>query len=233
MRAKIELAIVLLALGIFFSNCSTTRFIEPLEKDEIAVGINAGGPVIGLGGNIIPIPLSSIYVGYGYKENLTLYGGLHTTSLLFNNLQFDVGARKNIFEGYSIYPSMSVAGSINGILGFREFKPRIFPEINVNAYWKYGRWRSYTGAQTWFDFYKNFQPTYGFGGFFVPAIVLGQDVKIGDWRVGLEYKRLAFNVPTENSVVNYITFGGIGAQGIYVSCSKSFGYKKLKENESN
>lgn len=231
MRKSIYLLVLGFGIISIFTNCSTTRFVEPLEKDEIAIGANAGGPIISLGDNVIPLPLSSVYVGYGYKENLTLYGGLHTTSLLFSNLQFDLGARKDLFEGYSIYPSISGALGINGIVGFREFKPRFFPELNVNAYWKYGKWRTYTGAQTWFDFYKNFKPTYGFGGFFVPSLVLGQDVKIGDWRIGLEYKRLAFNVPTENSVVNYITFGGIGAQGVYLSCSKSFGYKKKKTDE--
>ena len=226
MKSKYLLALLLLSLMAFAMSCSPTRFIEPLEKGEIAVGINAGGPIIGLAGSKIPIPLSSIYAGYGYKDNLTLYGGLHTTSLLFQTLQLDFGARREIFDGYGINPSISVAGALNGIVAFRDYTTRIYPQLDVNAYWKYGGWRTYTGAQAWFDFYKGRTPTYGFSGFFVPALVIGQDYKWKKWQFGVEYKRLGFNVPTENSVVNYITFGGIGAQGIYLTCSKSFGYEK-------
>ena len=207
-------------------SCSTNRFVEPLEKDEIAVGVNAGGPLIVFGGTPTPIPFSGIYAGYGYKENLTIYGSLHTTSLLYGTVQLEAGVRKNLVERTGISPSVSAGFALNGFTDVREFHTRIYPELSVNPYWKYGRWKTYLGGQAWFDFYKFTQPNYGDGGFFVPSVHLGQTVDAGKWTIALEYKRLAFNINTENSVVNYITFGGLGAQGFYLSAHRSFGYKK-------
>lgn len=223
--------LLLLSIVLIACSCATTRFVEPLEKDEIAVGINAGGPILVFAGSTIPLPLSGIYAGYGYKENLTIYGSLHTTSLLFKTLQLEAGVRRNIFEGSGISPSISSGFAINGITDFREYNVRIYPEVSINPYWKYGKWKTYTGTQIWFDIYKLGQQNYGYNGFFVPSIHLGQSIDLGTWNISLEYKRLGFNIPTENSVVNYITFGGIGAQGVYLSAHKTFGYNKKEEIE--
>ena len=212
-----------------FTSCSTTRYVEPLEKGEISVGINAGGPLIKFGETVIPIPLSGIYAGYGYKENITIYGSLHTTSLIYKTLQVEAGARKNINEGSGIYPTVSAAFALNGMMDFREYNVRVFPELSINPYWKYGRWKTYVGLQTWFDFYKFSDNVYGYGGFFVPSANIGQTIDLGKWEIALEYKRLGFNIPTRNSVVNYIVPNGIGAQGIYLSFSKKFGYDKQEE----
>lgn len=214
---------------VFLCSCASSRFVEPLEKDEVAVGINAGGPLIVFGGNSIPIPLSGIYAGYGYKENLTIYGGLHTTSLLYKTLQLEAGFRRNIVTGKGLSPSISTGVGLNAMMDFRKYNVRAYPEVNLNPYWNYGRWKTYSGLQLWFDFHKLFQANYGYNGLFVPSFVVGQSVDLGKWDVSLEYKRIGFNIATENSVVNYITFGGIGAQGLYLSAHRSFGYKKKKE----
>lgn len=206
-------------------SCSTQRFIEPLEKGELEVGANGGGPILEFGGATIPLPLSSVYAGYGYSEDITIYGGVHLTSLAFKTVQIDVGARKKLVVGHEIYPSVSGALALNAAVSMRDGTTRIFPELALNPYWRYGRWKTYTGLQAWFDFYKFNRQSYGYGGFFVPAICLGQTVDIGNWEIGFEYKRLAFNVPSENSVVGYVVPSGIGAHGVYLSASKSFGYK--------
>ncbi len=216
---------------VLLYSCSTTRFVEPLEKDELAVGVNAGGPLLVFGGTPIALPLSSIYAGYGYKENLTIYGGLHTTSLAFKTLQLEVGARKNIATNSGIFPSVSSGLAIHGIMDFREFNIRVYPELNINPYWKYGKWKTYTGIQVWFDVYKLGRTNYGYPGFFVPSVHLGQSIDLGKWNIALEYKRLGFIIDTEFSVVNYITPGSLGAQGIYLSGHRSFGYKKKKDVE--
>jgi len=221
----------LLLLTLVVCSCATNRFVEPLEEGEIAVGVNAGGPLIVFGGNSVPIPFSGIYAGYGYKENLTIYGSLHTTSLLYKTLQIEAGVRKNLVERTGISPSISAGFALNGFTDFRQFHTRIYPELSMNPYWKYGRWKTYTGGQVWFDFYKFREANIGYNGFFVPSVHIGQSVDIKSWTLALEYKRLGFNIGTENSVVNYITFGGLGAQGIYLSAHKSFGHKKKKEVE--
>ena len=71
-------------------SCAPARFVEPLQKKELAIGGNFGGPVISQG-LTIPIPLSAIEVGYGLDTNFTIHGGIHTTAMLFGNLQMDAG----------------------------------------------------------------------------------------------------------------------------------------------
>lgn len=212
-------------------SCSTSRFVEPLEKDEVAVGVNAGGPLLVFAGTPIPLPLTGIYAGYGLKENLTVYGSLHTTSLLFQTLQIEAGARRDLFEGGGKAPTISGSFALNGIMDFREYNTRIYPELSINPYWNYGRWKTYLGGQLWLDFYKFNRINYGYAGFFVPNVNIGQTVDIGKWNIALEYKRLGFNIDSEFSVVNYIIPGGLGAQGIYLSAHRTFGYKKKKEIE--
>lgn len=224
--------LVFCLMAVFSFSCSTNRFVEPLDKGELEIGGNGGGPLLNFGGSSIPLPLSSVYAGYGYSDDLTLYGGLHITSLAFKTLKLEAGTRKKLVVGHSIYPSVSGALAVNGIVSLRDGATRVFPEIALNPYWRYGRWKTYTGLQAWFDFYKFSTQNYGYGGFFVPAISVGQTVDLADWEIGIEYKRLAFNVPSENSVVDYIVPSGIGAHGIYLNASRSFGYKaKTKIDE--
>ncbi len=141
-------------MAVFSFSCSTNRFVEPLDKGELEIGANGGGPILNFGGSSIPLPLSSVYAGYGYSDDLTLYGGLHITSFAFKTFQLEAGARKKLVVGQSIYPSVSGALAVNGIVSLRDGATRVFPEIALNPYWRYGRWKTYTGLQAWFDFVK-------------------------------------------------------------------------------
>ncbi len=215
---------------LFICSCSTTRFVEPLDKGDLAVGINAGGPLLVFSGSSIPLPLSGVYAGYGLKDNLTVYGSLHTTSLIFQTLQLEAGVRSNLYKGEKLIPSVSGGLALNGIVDFRAFNSRIYPELSINPYWNYGRWQTYIGAQAWLDFYEGGTPNNP-NNFFVPSLSLGQSVDLGKWNLAFEYKRLGFNIDTDFSVVRYITPGNIGAQGLYISAHRLFGYNKKKEIE--
>ena len=58
-------------VALVLGACAPARFVEPLEKGELTVGGSLGGPVISFGGPI-PMPLSSVEVGYGLDTNLTV-----------------------------------------------------------------------------------------------------------------------------------------------------------------
>ena len=69
---------------LLFAACAPSRYIKPLEVGQHAVQVNFGGPVAKIPGiGAIPMPLTSVGYGYGLKNNLTLFGNLHTTSFLF------------------------------------------------------------------------------------------------------------------------------------------------------
>ena len=54
-------------ISFLITGCSSTRFVEPLEKDQLSIGAGFGGPTIEFAGAPIPLPLTSIEVGYGLE----------------------------------------------------------------------------------------------------------------------------------------------------------------------
>ncbi|NBO61725.1 MAG: hypothetical protein EBU82_12320, partial [Flavobacteriia bacterium] len=71
--------------------CAPSRYVKPLTQGEHAVQVNVGGPIAKIPGiGAIPMPLTSVGYGYGLKNNLTLFGNLHTTSLLFGVGQLEL-----------------------------------------------------------------------------------------------------------------------------------------------
>ncbi|MBK9191262.1 MAG: hypothetical protein IPM77_06945 [Crocinitomicaceae bacterium] len=76
---KKQHGILILVLTLF--SCAQTRFVEPLEKGQLSLGGNFGGPLIEYAPAVIPIPFLDAEAGYGIDSNLTVHGGLNLTSL--------------------------------------------------------------------------------------------------------------------------------------------------------
>jgi hypothetical protein len=70
---KYIIAIVLLYL---FSSCAPARFVKPLEKDQQAINLSVGGPLIEYGSLVIPMPLLTAAYGYGLDSTLTGFGAV-------------------------------------------------------------------------------------------------------------------------------------------------------------
>ena len=136
-----ELIAIALAVGLI--GCAPSRFVEPLEKNQWSVGASAGGPMIGFNGLPIPTPLSSIEAGYGLDSNLTVFAGLHTTSLLFGTGHLDVGATYQPIHQKKYWPNVSVSASAQFAYSPSERSGNFWPMIDLNAYWNYGKRRSY------------------------------------------------------------------------------------------
>ena len=90
---------ILIAACVFaISSCAPSRYVRPLEEGQKAITGNLGGPLIKFSGMTIPLPLTAISLGYGLKDNLTIYGGVHTTALSFGVIQGDFGVVKEFIN---------------------------------------------------------------------------------------------------------------------------------------
>jgi len=141
---------------LYFSSCAPSRFVEPLKKKQLAVGGSLGGPVIDFGGKPVPVPLSSIEVGYGLDSNLTIHSGFHTTALLFGNFQMDAGITYKFLNQDKFIPNLTVNPGINYIQSFSEDVFKLWPTLDLNAYWNYGHKNNYfyAGVNNFFELSK-------------------------------------------------------------------------------
>lgn len=140
--------LVALVLGA----CAPARFVEPLDKGELTVGGSLGGPVISFGGPI-PMPLSSVEVGYGLDSNLTVFGAIHTTAAYFGNLQLDAGISYKFLNQRKFVPNLSASPSFNLVYNFESKAVKFWPILDVNAYWNYGDRQNYfyVGFNNYFE----------------------------------------------------------------------------------
>ena len=212
-----------LLVCLFFA-CAPSRFVEPIEKDKIAVGANFGGQLLDFGATI-PVPLSAIYCGYGLDTNLTVFGSLHTTALYFSNFQIDFGATYGFYNSKSSYiPSLSASGNGNFIWDINDSKVRFWPQIDANAYWNYGKNHhySYLGMSNWFELDPKRSYDRPSISPWVFNLQLGTVIKHKSWQFQAEYKWLAPGYSSKDAFVPYLGIGGQGATGIYLGVSKLF-----------
>jgi hypothetical protein len=208
---------------LFLFSCAPSRFVKPLGKNEAALGATLGGPLIGFAGTTIPIPLSSVTGAYGIRDNLTVFGSLHTTSLLFKTVQVDAGAVKELLSQKSFVPGISVSPSLNAAVDF-EGRFKAWPALDFNAYWNYSGKQSffYVGASSWFEL-----STVRSGGeprkqlwLFNPH--LGHTFAHSRWQYTLEGKWLVPGIERLPNAVDYKGFGSTGAIGIYLGVTRNF-----------
>ena len=215
------LIILVLSAISLITSCAPARFVEPLQKKEIAVGANFGGPVISQGGLTIPIPLTAIEVGYGLDTNLTIHGGIHTTAMLFGNLQMDAGVTYKVLDQKKYIPNISVNPGFNFIYDLENGVSKFWPTLDLNAYWNYGKRSSYL----YFGFNNMFELS--------KKMALGQDQKqrwlfspqIGHvlktkkekWQFTTELKFLALNQDNSYAFLPYASItGNYGATGFFL-----------------
>lgn len=214
----------LFLLIIITSACAPSRFVEPLNKNEHAVAVNLGGPLIEFASLVIPTPLSSVSYGYGIDSTKTIYAGLHTTALFFGNIQGDVGATFKILNQSGNIPNISLSPTINFIQ--RPNGPgNIWPSADVNFYWNYGKSRSYfyTGATNWYEPQATRAHNESTLKRFIFNPQLGHVYKLNDWEIQTELKWLAPGVDNEMLFVPYRSFtGSSGATGLYFGVIKKF-----------
>ena len=212
-----KLFFLLVSFLIFY--CSPSRFVQPLEKKQQALSFHMGGSLIDYGGLTIPVPLTSLTYGNGIKDNLTLIGSLHTTSLLFNNLHLELGGLTKIKSQENWMPAISSALILNYISELNEGDTKLWPQMDANFYWNFKeqKHRFYMGCSAWFD-PNLFNDNIG-----VINPHLGYNRQVGKWQLGTELKFLAPGYNNSKTFVPYQSLlGEYGAAGLYFNITKPF-----------
>ncbi len=221
-------AFYLLLGGIMLSACSVTRVVEPLPQGAQEVQFSLGGPLIHLFGTTIPTPLTSLSYNYGYKENLTLSGGLNLTSLAFGVIHLDIGAtyglwRDSLSTGYagvSIRPSFYLTTDVY------QWQTRFFPQLDLMIYYKLNKHLLYTGLVNFFELKRTrahnlTQPKLWFWN---PT--LGYQYEAKHWRWQVEVRWLAPDVRSDYRVPDYVQpFGKPnGTLGLYIGITRKLNW---------
>jgi hypothetical protein len=228
-RINIFLIAVLAALA----SCAPARFVEPLKKGQQVITGNFGGPVAKIPGiGNIPIPYTAIGYGRGLTDKTTIFGNLHTTSLLFGVGQTDLGISQSIWKNDKM--GVSAQGTMNIFVDFYTGANRFWPQLDANYYLKYGKHSKpvqldamckieskhynffYAGLSNWFDPYKTESQGRPNAQFWIPSVQLGHQWIRPKWSYQAELKMLAPNQSNENIVVNYPSMlNNRGALGLY------------------
>lgn len=207
-----------------FASCAPNRYVKPLAKKQDALNLSLGGPLIKFGESTIPIPFLVAGYGYGIDSTLTGYTSLNVTSALYGNFQLELGATKQWLKQKRYIPALSSALQLNIIYRNKD-AAKLYPQLDLNAYWEYGKRRNYfyIGASNWFELSKKrtLEETQQNHWIFMPLI--GHNFSGKKWDVSLEAKVIAPNLQNDNIVVEYKTpFRNHGAFGVYVGYTRKF-----------
>lgn len=220
-----NIRVILFAIAtLTLASCAPSRLVKPLAKGEKAVGANLGGPLIGFAGAVIPMPLTSVYGGYGLTDRTTVFGSFHTTSAAFGVFQTDVGVTYSIWTRDSLGSGLSVSPALNIAVNRSDFK--LWPAIDLNYYQSFGKKHSYwyAGVSNWFELssHKAHDEIQEDHWLLSPqaGIVFSKQNK---WMHQVEMKALGINRSNKDIVVDYKTpFGNRGALGVYYSVIRKF-----------
>jgi len=228
---RINLVFLLVLIGL--ASCAPARFVEPLKSGQQVITGNFGGAVAKIPGiGSIPIPFTAIGYGRGLTDKTTVFGNLHTTSLLFGIGQTDLGVSQGIWKNDRM--GVSAQGSMNILVDFYTGANRFWPQLDANYYVKYGKNSKpvqldalckvdskhynffYTGISNWFDPYKTESQGRPNAQFWIPSVQLGHQWIRPNWSYQAELKMLAPNQSNQNVVVDYPSLlQNNGAIGLY------------------
>jgi hypothetical protein len=222
---------LLFSAYLFIVSCAPSRYVKPLEHKQLAVSGSFGGPMATIPGiATIPLPFTSLGVGYGLKPKTTVYANWYSTASVFGVIQFDAGLTQGIWKNESATMGISISPSINFFSDIFEHNTRVYPQLDANYYFDY--WHKekestkgkqklktnnfYIGFTNWFDL-KNVkahnQPQTNHL-VFCPQI--GHNFERNQWNYTLEAKFLAPYKSNQDIVLDYVSpFGKRGALGIY------------------
>lgn len=220
---KLLFLFAVISFFVFYS-CAPSRFVKPLIKKQQAINLSADGPLISYSNLTIPMPFVTPTYGYGFDSTLTGFGSLNITSAIYGTLQTEIGVVKRILKQQGKIPAISV-NPVANIFYRDKNASRLFPEIDINAYWDYNKGRNffYIGLSNWFELKqkKAFEEKQQNHWLLTP--MLGETFVRRKWNYTIEAKVITPNLVNNKSPVEYLTpFDTHGALGIYFSISRKF-----------
>lgn len=209
---------------LFIQSCAPTRFVKPLAKNENAVTANLGGPLIKFGNATIPIPFTSISYGRGITDKTTAFGSIHTTALLFGNIQTDIGICQSIYKNDSLKFGISINPAMNLAFDKWDKNFRAWPQLDINAYKNILKDKAfvYVGLTNWFELssQRAHQEPQTQRVLINPHLGITYTTK--KWAYSLETKFLLMNRNNKPNVVDYVGINQKGAIGIYLNFARKF-----------
>lgn len=228
-------------IALMLSACGPARFVEPLSKNENAIGIDLGGPMVKVPGiATMPIPFSSITYGRGVSNKLTIHGSWYTTAAVFGVAQIGGGATYGAWKSKNQKHGASAMLGFNTAIDVFENNFKFWPQLDAHYYFKYN-FRSltqddllnkggrpsanmlYVGIGSWYELssvkaHGEKQETV-----VVPMLNLGHDLNWKKWTFKTELKLLAPFSSNEDIVIDYISLTGKkGATGLYFGLIRRF-----------
>lgn len=216
---------------LWLVSCAPARFVEPLDKGEVAVAGSLGGPALQVGGTPLVTPLSSVVAGYGVSDKLTVFGGAHLTAAAFGVIQTEWGATYDLLQPEENIAGLSIGLNTHTAVDVWEGKWKFWPQVEANLRWPAGKNLIYAGASNWFEpspdrYLGEEQHTH-----LIPSIQLGYIIKGARWNIGFEGKFIAPTERNDGVAVDWIGAGNTGAFGLYVSLQRSWKKKGDDEQE--
>lgn len=226
--------ILFLALIMCLLACAPTRYYKPLDEGQHSIHTSFGGPLITVPGvATMPIPFSSVGYGFGVKNNLTIYGSWQTTSAVFGVIHTDFGVTSHLWKNENM--GVSLSPGLTFMIDVFEWKPSLYPQLDINYYISYGKKRDqnksqefYLGFDNWFDLRARLAHDVSNTNRLIWNTHVGHSFVRNNWTYQLEAKILA---PYLNNdvVVDYVSpFGKSGGLGFYFGVKRTLG-KQLNE----
>ena len=224
MKINIPGLIVAITASALLFSCAPSMLVRPLSKGQNVINAELGGPLIEYSSLTIPTPLSSLMYARGITDNTSAFGSVHTTSLLFGNIQTDIGVCQKIYYNDSLRLGISVNPALNMVCSIWDGSFKCWPEADLNFYWEIKPHKSfvYIGMENWFELSQTRaedqpQTTHWI---FCPQV--GYTYSRTKWDYNIELKWIAPNIPNLPNVVSYIGIGGNGALGVYLGVTRKF-----------
>jgi hypothetical protein len=209
---------------VIFNSCTPSRLVRPLDKGQKVVSASLGGPLIGFAGTVIPVPLTTVMYAQGLSNKTSVFGSVHTTSMLFGVFQTDIGVCQRLYYNDSLRIGFSVNPALNLAYDKWEGHFKCWPQLDLNAYWDIKPKKSfvYAGVENWFELskYKAYGETQQQHWLVNPQI--GYNYVRKKWNYNFELKYL---VPYINNLPNVVDYKGInhkGAIGVYINFTRKF-----------
>lgn len=217
--------LVLILCLAALASCAPSRFVRPLEEKQLAVSASFGGPFFKNFGVPLPTPHVTAAVGYGLKEDLTVFGGMNFLALGFKNLQLDLGLTKSFRRPEGWKPGFSISPALNPIFGTRESVFRIWPSIDANAWWEYGKRNNfaYAGLYSWFDLTKSRPHEQPQPYRILPGMQLGHVFAGNKWEFTTEFRWNSFAINNQDWTADWVGIGNLGAVSAMIGITKKFG----------
>lgn len=201
----------IVVLAFLSLHCGVTQPVRVLPENETRLAVSLGGPVMPVGDIAIVVPYLNVGIQYGQRENMTVFGNIHTTALLFKDLGLDGGFAARLLREKGIRPEVTLKGQVYFFWDFiRGNNKRLFPTATINASYTVGdRSLIYFGAD---NLYQVHQPEY----FFAP--LLGYQFGLTEtMTMQIETKWLAANKDTRHGIFEgTASITGKGNVGFYL-----------------